>query len=152
MFRVLILSSLMMVLTFGAHADESKAEPLELRGTVQPLRLVSVSSGLPGRVVEISHQVGDKVKAGEVLFRLDDKLAQAARRLAEAKVKVAEARIGVARNQGEVAIARAELEVARAGLEQANLALDRHVVVAPFEGVVLRVNVMMLSLKPTSVT
>jgi len=141
MFRSLTLCSLLLALSPVVRADESKADPLQVRGTVQPVRLVSVSSGVPGRVVEVLRREGDKVKAGEVLFRLDDKPAQAARRVAEARVKAAEARVGTARQQGELAVLRAELEVARAELEQASLTLDRHVVVAPFEGVVLRVNV-----------
>src|SRR5262249_22974057 len=84
-------------------------------------------------------QEGARVKAGEVLFRLDARMAQAARRAAEAKVKVAEARVRAARGD-EQAVARAELDVAHAQLELAALALERHIVVAPFDGVVVRLD------------
>lgn len=126
-------------LAYTGRADEPKA--LELQGTVQPRRLVALTSAVPGRIAEVIPEEGSTVKEGEILVRLDPRAAQAARRVAEAKLKLRETRQREARTVMERDVARAELEIANAELEQAVLELERHVVLAPFAGVVTRVHV-----------
>jgi multidrug resistance efflux pump len=52
----------------------------------------------PGRVVEVKVKEGDTVKAGTVLFRMDETLAQAQVAEAEAAIKGAEAQLSLAKN------------------------------------------------------
>lgn len=81
---------------------------------------VSVAAEVGGRIAEVLVAEGDMVEAGQVLVRLDDRIAQAQVAVAEAGVEVAQAQLARAR-----AGARAEeLRRARALLAQAEAARD----------------------------
>lgn len=81
---------------------------------------VSLAPELGGRIVEITVAEGDEVTAGQVLVRLDDRVAQAQVAVAEAGLEVARARLALAR-----AGARAEdIRRAEALLAQAEAARD----------------------------
>jgi membrane fusion protein (multidrug efflux system) len=72
---------------------------------------VSISTNLPGRVVEIDVHDNQRVRAGEVLFRLDERPLRIALEDARAKLAAARLQIGAAqatyrRQQAEVAAAR----------------------------------------------
>jgi multidrug resistance efflux pump len=54
---------------------------------------ISVGSALPGVVTEVRVKVGQKVKAGQPLFRLDDRQLQAERKVREANLAAAEAQL-----------------------------------------------------------
>ena len=56
-----------------ACADEPKPEaiPIEGRGGVVPVKRVTITSAVPGQVAEVLVQPGQRVKRGEVLFRLE---------------------------------------------------------------------------------
>jgi RND family efflux transporter MFP subunit len=71
-----------------------------------------------GRVVEIAVQIGDRVKAGQLLARLDDRMLQAA--CAAQKARMAAA-------QAEVRNWKAEQESARADLRRADSLLKDHI-------------------------
>jgi HlyD family secretion protein len=81
-----------------------------------------VASKTSGRLVEVAVDQGDKVKAGQVVARLDCADQEAARRAAEARVKAAEVQVAVAEasvaaaSRG-VAVASAQAEAARAQRE-----------------------------------
>ena len=53
-------------------------------GTVQPIATVVVKSRVDGQIVKVNVQDGQEVKAGEVLFQLDSRAAEAQVRQAEA--------------------------------------------------------------------
>ena len=59
---------------------------LSAPGTVEPFATVGVKSRVDGQITEIAFKEGQEVKAGDVLFRLDDRLARAQMRSAEANV------------------------------------------------------------------
>ncbi|MDW7992639.1 MAG: biotin/lipoyl-binding protein [Anaerolineae bacterium] len=81
---------------------------------------VSLAPEVGGRIVEIAVAEGDEVAAGQVLVRLDDRLAQAQVAVAEAGLEVARARLALAR-----AGARPEdIRRAEALLAQAQAARD----------------------------
>lgn len=73
-------SPLRRTLAVAAVADETVSAPFVLPATIEadPARLVKVAPPLAGRIVSIDKQLGDAVKAGDVLFTIDSAdLAQA---------------------------------------------------------------------------
>lgn len=105
-------------------------------GHLEPRQDVSLSMATTGIVADVTVEVGDTVRAGEVLVRLDD--TDAHQNLAKARLQVANAALNVqsaqdtldsrvqwAPNQKQVAAAEAELANAEANLEQAQSAYDK---------------------------
>jgi HlyD family secretion protein len=95
---------------------------------------VVVSTEIAGRIVELSVDEGDSVRAGQVLVRLDTDLIDAQIRQAEATVAAAQARLDQVRtgpsaeeiHQAEVAVAQARVtrDAARQTLDDAKSARD----------------------------
>jgi membrane fusion protein, multidrug efflux system len=59
---------------------------LSAPGTVEPFATVGVKPRVDGQISEIAFKEGQEVKAGDVLFRLDSRLARAQMRSAEANI------------------------------------------------------------------
>lgn len=133
-------------------------ESLELTGSVTAAQRASLSSRTAGLVQEVSVDAGSRVTKGDILLQLDKSLARLA--LEKAKAEAEAARTGAAEakrlfEEGrtlaksgslpasqaqtrENTLAAAEAELKRletAAREQAEI-LDRHDLVAPFDGVV----------------
>ena len=100
----LILLSFAVVHVVRAHTTPEKAAPPLLPGrtpftkTVAGAGLVeaqtqniAVGSALSGLVMDVPVQVGQRVKAGTVLFRLDDRALKAELKIREANLSVARA-------------------------------------------------------------
>ncbi|NIB42549.1 efflux RND transporter periplasmic adaptor subunit [Pseudomaricurvus alkylphenolicus] len=137
---------------------ERRGPSLRLVGTVEAVQHAQLASEQPGRVDHIYVEVGDTVKRGQPLLRLDDSLAkltaaETASRVEAAKIAVAEARRLLQEveplSERQVIAAtvvqerRAQLASATATLaqEQATLAyrrkiVDKHTLMAPFAGLV----------------
>lgn len=133
-------------------------ELVPLDGTVSSLHTAALSVEIAGLVDAVLVETGDRVTAGTPLFELDDELErfsvtslEAERREAvaarqEAVRRLEEARsVGAGRNIPETevqarasAVRQTEARVARltANLESGRARLDRHRLVAPFDGVV----------------
>lgn len=131
---------------------------LEASGTAQAVRTATLSTKLMGTVVEVRVLEGDRVRAGDVLVRIDDrdivaKAAQADAGLAGAQAMRQEAALNAARMRGlfadeaatraqldaaETALARADAAVAAAKASAAELVAlrDYAQVRAPFDGIV----------------
>lgn len=116
--------------TPAVHAEAIVARPsvLVAPGRVEPLHdPVQLAFEAQGRIAEITVDEGAVVRAGQVLARLDDRLARARVAAAEAGLAQAKARYLLARRgprSEDVAAARAEAEAAAAaaqhrGAEQA---------------------------------
>lgn len=106
--------------TLGDVVEETK-----VNGTVRPLHDVGVVSKLPGRVRRVLVDVGDSVKAGEVLVELDrDELAAQVRQ-AEAAVIAARAgaRQTVTGARTQVETSTGQYDSAQAMLKQAQVNL-----------------------------
>lgn len=134
-----------------------------LEGTVQARQQATLAALASGRVLALAVKAGDRVKAGQVLVRIDDRELQAG--LAGSEAGVAQARAALAqadqhlgrtrelRAQGFVSAAAldtataqqqaaaAALRQAEAGRTQAGVARGHASVTAPFDGVVLATHV-----------
>lgn len=114
----------------------------ELPGRVEAVRTAQVRARVEGIVEKRLFAEGSQVRAGEPLFRLDDRTYRTAAQAAEAEVEVR--RIQLARlesllpikavSQQEVDLARAQLKQAEAQLARAQLDLENTTVPAPIAG------------------
>lgn len=133
---------------------------LELSGSLTPRRAASLSPRVPGLVAEILVDAGDPVARGGVLLRLDDQLAKLAVAEAAAAVEESRATLAEARRRRDEAerlvednyVSRTEIEAMNAQVAIAEAAvarqdamaatararLERHSVIAPFDGVISR--------------
>jgi multidrug efflux system membrane fusion protein len=149
-----------VTLTEVTRADVSRI--LQLTGTVGavPNRDVKVSSFVPGRIADLGVAEGDKVAAGQILAKIDDRpyrdqLAQAEASQSLAQANLDNAKLNLTRNQElfqrgisarkELEDARTELSVAEANLKQATatvalsqLQLSRTEIRSPIGGTVVK--------------
>ncbi|MEW6491144.1 MAG: efflux RND transporter periplasmic adaptor subunit [Cyanobacteriota bacterium] len=92
-------------------------ESLEYRGTTQPAREVSLRAQVEGRLLNLPVDVGDSVKKGQIVARLDDSLLMTS--VTQGQAELAALQSEVARAQTQVENARAQAEQAKAELKQA---------------------------------
>lgn len=131
---------------------------LELSGTVSSPNAAQISPLVAGLVRTVHHDSGATVKKGDVLLELDSELEEAAYEQAAAQaaqaageVKDAKRRLGIAESlakrkygpQNEVEARQAEVEIDtatydgyRAEQKRRAVLVDRHKLVAPFDGVI----------------
>lgn len=142
--------------------------PVELReveltvsaeAVVEAVRQSTVSSQIAGRIVDLRFDVGDRVKKGEVIARIDERAATQALAASQAQVRAAEAALANSRatyertrelfaqrfvSQAALDKARSEFQAAEsqmkamlAGAGQAATERGFATIVAPYGGVVL---------------
>jgi membrane fusion protein, multidrug efflux system len=105
---------------------------------------VAIAAQIETRVAAFEHDMGDRVKAGDVLVRLDDADLQASLREIQARLVKAHAdnaRAQVLKQQGIMAAEeaekmRTEAIVLEAQLDVVKVKIDRTVIRAPFTGVI----------------
>jgi len=68
---------------------------------IEAVRQSTVSAQIAGRIVDIRFDVGDRVKKGEVIVRIDERAASQAVAASEAQVREAQAALANARAQNE---------------------------------------------------
>ncbi|MEN6627756.1 MAG: efflux RND transporter periplasmic adaptor subunit [Candidatus Sumerlaeia bacterium] len=112
-----------------AAARAAEGTPvLTASGYVIPRHVIEVSSKIIGRVKDMLVARGDRVKAGDVLIRLEDGDLQAQLRAAEARLASADAKLAEMRagsRPQEVQAARAAVNSAEATLENTKLEFER---------------------------
>ncbi|MBM4261050.1 MAG: efflux RND transporter periplasmic adaptor subunit [Deltaproteobacteria bacterium] len=135
---------------------------LTASGYVVARRKAAVASKGTGRLVFLGVDEGDKVKKGQVIARLEDADVAAARARAQENLRVAEAELHDAKQtlernrvllkQGVIAQSEydgadmryrrviATIESARFGVKEADVAVENTLIVAPFDGTVLKKN------------
>ena len=145
------------VVVVAAQASDAATE-LRLSGTLTPERRAGLSPRVDGLVAEVLVDAGDKVSAGDAILTLDATLAEAVRRRSDAQVAEARAIRDEAKRRVEEArslvpqntLPKTELEARIAALAQAEAVLvaanasaleqaelvRRHVLQAPFDGVI----------------
>jgi membrane fusion protein (multidrug efflux system) len=122
----------------------SSSTDLRAIGSLQSDESVQIASEIAGRVTELPFSEGGTVKAGDVLVKLDDALVQAEVSDTQARYELATGNLGRANTlakSGNVTErardeATANSETARAALELAKVRLSKHIIRAPFSGVV----------------
>src|SRR5262245_4576214 len=136
---VLVLA-LMTVPLFRAADEPNLGEiVLEAKGYVVPVNQITVGSRVSGQVVQSGLEEGKRVKAGDVLTRLDPSEYEGAFLIARADLKVAEAGLAKAKegmSKPDMEIALAKMELARAQVELAKSRLDATSIRAPINGTI----------------
>ena len=132
-------------------------------GLVQPVRESRISAQVPGRVLEVAVKAGDRIAAGQLLVRLDDREQnqgvagqQAQVIAARAQLENAEAQLKRTRElvsrkfmspaaldqaESQARSARAQVEALKAGLGSAAVGKSYTRILAPYAGVVASLNV-----------
>lgn len=125
---------------------------------VEAVKQAVVSAQVPGRVVDVAFDVGDAVKKGQVLVRIDDSevrhvVAGSEAQVAQAQANLQNARLAferskqllaqkfvsqaaVDKSQAEYKAAEAQLKAALAGVGQSSAAREFATIVAPYDGIV----------------
>jgi RND family efflux transporter MFP subunit len=132
------------VYTYMTGTSAASSSTLGGTGTIEAVN-VTVSSQASGRIVDARVKVGDVVKKGEVLFKLDNQMPLVQIAQAEAGVKAAEATLQYAKDNSktdaEIAQDQAALDQARATLKMTQIQYGYTTVKAPISGVALTVPV-----------
>ncbi|MBK6791555.1 MAG: efflux RND transporter periplasmic adaptor subunit [Anaerolineales bacterium] len=147
-----------VVLDAGASSQPVNNQPssnssVSASAIVVPVQAANLSFTSIGRVTEVNVQVGDKVKAGDVLVQLDTAVLEAKVREAEANLKYAEIQLDyLVRNAGcrfNCAPSQQHIEVAENDVAKAQALVDSAKAVlaaqsnltAPFAGTVISVDI-----------
>ena len=124
------------------NAEEGKInDRLRAIGDGDAIRSVGITPLVAGQIAELRVKPGQRVKAGEVIARLDDAVETVAVSQAKVAMKAAEAKLN--RNedlkkiisQAEYQDAQSAVESARLAVSAAEIALQRRVVHAPIDGI-----------------
>jgi membrane fusion protein, multidrug efflux system len=145
-------------LVTATAANREVDETYVADGVVEAVRQSTVSAQIAGRVVAVNFDVGDHVKQGEVIVRIDPR--QVTQAAAESQAQVAQARArfedakasfertrqlfqqqfvsqaALDKSKAEFEAAQAQLQATRAGLGVAETTREFANVVAPYSGVV----------------
>jgi len=126
----LFSSSVPQVQTVRATALSSSAGDtvLQAAGYIVAHHTIDVNSKVTGRIAWIGVEKGDKVKAGQVLVKLEDQEFRAQAEQARGAVGMAQARLDQLQHGSrpeEIDQASANLDEARANLENTKATLDR---------------------------
>lgn len=152
-------------LATAAVSSSAAAEGAAYDGVVQAVRQTAIASQVAGAVVELNVKAGDKVRAGQVLLRLDARAAEQTAAAGAAQVRAARAAQDAAAREfdrqrqlfeknyiSRAALERAEAQYkatqAEAAAQLANAGAARtqsgfYVVKAPYGGVVAEVAVVL---------
>lgn len=125
-------------------AEGSIGRSLTVSGIVEPIRAVGINSQLAGALTSVEAEEGDRVVAGQVLARLDDRELRAQAAAAEAAYQVAEAAYERARQLRERKVItlpeferdRTAFTAAEAQRELADTRLEYATIESPIAGVV----------------
>ncbi|QXQ04939.1 efflux RND transporter periplasmic adaptor subunit [Sphingosinicellaceae bacterium] len=106
---------------------------LDALGTVTPLQSVAVRTRVDGQITAVLFREGDTVRAGQPLFRLDDRavraqIAQSRAALASASATSAQAAADLKRSQSLVAsgfVSKATIDIKQAAAETGNASIEQ---------------------------
>lgn len=92
----------------GSVSYEPIQETMQMTGTIYPLYRYIVAPKVSGRITRISKRIGDSVKPGEIIAKIDDGEYQQMLLEAEANLRIAYANLAETESQQE--LAKQELE------------------------------------------
>ena len=138
--------------------NQKVVQTITASGTLNPAQQVKVSAKVSAKILQITVNEGDKVKAGQKLVSLDSKQYAASYRSAEANLSSQQANLQKVMNElkrkkdlynnnhiskaeleavvAQAEMAKSQLKQARASLEQAEDALDKTTLEAPINGII----------------
>jgi HlyD family secretion protein len=96
----------------------------EYTGTTQPVQEVAIRAQAEGQLRQLNVDVGDRVRQGQTLARIDDSLLDAA--TAEAAAELASRRAEIGQLQSQVSDAQTQVEQNRLQLQQAEFDAARY--------------------------
>ncbi len=119
-------------------------EYIQLQGETLAFRELLLSSELPGRIEELSVHLGDQVKEGQVIARIDFRTQRAQLRQIRAQLELAQSSHRRLKEllkeematQQQVDQASSQVTQSRAGLELARIQWSKSVIKAPLSGLV----------------
>ncbi len=114
--------------TTPAATVEPPAPVISASGKLLPAHWAALSFQAGGAVVEIPVEIGQDVKAGDVLLRIDDTDARLAVQQAEAALASAQAQLAQMQagpRPEEIAVAQAQVDAAGAGISEAQSRQDQ---------------------------
>ena len=117
-----------------------------VEAVVEAVRQSTIGAQLPGRILEVRADVGQRVKKGEVLMRIDGREAAEGARAAEAQYANAKAafdrtqRLVAQKFMSPAALdkARADFDAAAANRAAAGVTQGHATIVAPMDGIIAR--------------
>lgn len=140
-------------------AQRAVGQALVLEGSLQAVQQSTLSAQASGRIAQLQVKAGDRVRAGQVLATIDDRMTQAGVTQAQAQVAQADAQLGNAKahlartqelftkgfvSQSALDVATAQFKAAQAGASgamagqaQSQLAQGFTRLTAPYDGWVL---------------
>lgn len=146
-----------------AVGSASAGSGFEVDGSLQALQQSTVAAQIGGNVVQLAVKAGDRVRAGQLLVRIDERdaaagLARSDAALAQARAELSNARLHAERtrelrtqgfvSQAALDVAETQFKAAQAGVQQAQsgrsqaaLARSFAAATAPFDAVVLATHV-----------
>lgn len=86
-------------LTVATASRMEIVSSVEATGTIEPIRVIEIKSQASGEVLELPVELGDRVRKGDLLVRIDPRDVRNAHEQAEADLEVAQARLQVAERQ-----------------------------------------------------
>ncbi|MEO6352640.1 MAG: efflux RND transporter periplasmic adaptor subunit [Oxalobacteraceae bacterium] len=146
-----------------AVAYREVPETISAEGVVEAMRQSTLAAQISGQIVELRVKVGDSVKAGQVLARIDPRAAEQA--LSGSQSQVAEARAslnnasrsferskklfaqkfisqaGLDQAQADFNVSQARVAALQAGAGQASTAKTFTIITAPYAGVIAEIPV-----------
>jgi multidrug resistance efflux pump len=120
--------------------ERARADVVARKTAAEDRKSIQVATPVEGIVVECLVKEGDKVQVGQVLARLDDRMASLEVERAKIRIHIVQAEIEGARNPAESAAKKAALKLAMVEVQLAELHLDKHVIRSPVAGIVRTVN------------
>jgi multidrug efflux system membrane fusion protein len=123
---------------------QNMIDTAEVTGRTQASRRVSLKAETQGQISQLLVKKGDRVKAGQILARIEaqdrqSRVNEAQQLLNQRDIQYKAAKELAAKgftSQIRLAQARAELETARTQLKQARVELSNIIVKAPFDGII----------------
>lgn len=131
---------------------------MDIDGSIQPVRQATLAAQIGGNVLQLAVKAGDRIKAGQLIARIDDRDAAAGllrtdAATAQAQAESANAKVNAERtrdlrakgfvSQAALDVAETQYKATQAGVAQAQAARSQAalargfaVVTAPFDGVV----------------